>query len=118
MEVRSFRFDPLPIVLEPAFHRLELRKLFGIGLGAVKDHPGFRSNPSSLERVAQLGGGEGQMPVLFEIVNEAECGEIGGVVAVNVRRNGQVVASQNDLLSLADALLEKRRRDGAFVDVE
>ena len=33
------------------------------------------------------------MPVLFEIVNETERHEVGRMIAVYVRRNGQVVAA-------------------------
>src|SRR5580704_7287948 len=58
------------------------------------------------------------MPVLFGIMNETESHEVADVIAVYVRRNGQVVAAQNDVFGFLDALLKKRRRNGAFVDVE
>ena len=52
------------------------------------------------------------------IVHEPESSEVGGTLTINLRRNGHVVMSENDILGLRDPLLEQRRRDGALVDIE
>ena len=78
--------------MEPSFDRVKLRKFFGVCLAAVEDRAGLEPNAFALQRVAQLGGGGREILVLFEIMNETECCKVSGVVAVNVRRDGQVIS--------------------------
>src|ERR1700685_3241021 len=49
---------------------------------------------------------------------EAEAREIGGTLAIHIRRYHYIVASENDLLGFGDPLFQERRRDGALVDIE
>jgi len=51
-------------------------------------------------------------------VHEAEAREVGGALAIDVRRDRHVVAPENDLLSLRDPFFEEPRRDRALVDIE
>jgi hypothetical protein len=52
------------------------------------------------------------------VVPEAKPRKIGGPLAKDLRRDGHVVASENDLLGLVDPFFEERRRDSALVDIE
>jgi len=56
--------------------------------------------------------------VFLLVVHKAEARKVGGALAIDLRREGDVVASQNDLLGLPDSLFKERRRDGALVDIE
>ena len=51
-------------------------------------------------------------------MHEAKAREVGGALAIDLRRDGHVVASENDLLGLRDPFFEERRRDRALVDIE
>ncbi len=44
--------------------------------------------------------------------------KLGSVLAIDLRRDGHVVAPENIALSLSDPLFEEFRRDGALVDIE
>src|SRR5258708_1685488 len=51
-------------------------------------------------------------------MHKAEACEVGGALAIDLRRDGHVVVSENDVLGLRDPFFEQRRRDGALVDIE
>src|SRR5260221_14641813 len=51
-------------------------------------------------------------------MHKAEACEVSGTLAVELRRDGHVVVSENDVLGLRDPFFEQRRRDGALVDIE
>jgi len=54
----------------------------------------------------------------FSSCTKAEAREVGGALAIDVRRDRHVVAPENDLLSLRDPFFEEPRRDRALVDIE
>src|SRR5258707_12355179 len=51
-------------------------------------------------------------------MHKAEAREVGGTLAIDLRCDGHVVVSENDVLGLRDPFFEKRWRDGALVDIE
>src|SRR5882762_4610697 len=51
-------------------------------------------------------------------MHKAEACDVGGTLAIDLRRDGHVVVSENDVLGLRDPFFEQRRRDGALVDIE
>jgi hypothetical protein len=51
-------------------------------------------------------------------VRKTEAREVGGALAIDLRRDGHIMASENDVLGLRDPFFEERRRDGALVDIE
>ena len=59
-----------------------------------------------------------QKAIFLLVVHEAEAREVGGALAIDLRRDGHVMASENDVLGLRDPFFEERRRDGALVDIE
>jgi len=44
--------------------------------------------------------------------------EVGGALAKDFGRDGHVMASENDVLGLGDAVFKERRRDRALIDIE
>src|SRR5258708_24803044 len=51
-------------------------------------------------------------------MHETETGQVRGAVAINVRRDGHIVAYEKDLLRFLYALFEKGWRDRALIDIE
>src|SRR2546425_12801066 len=51
-------------------------------------------------------------------MHKAEACEVGGTLTIDLRGDGHVVVSENDVLGLRDPFFEERRRDGALVDIE
>src|SRR5258706_7657887 len=51
-------------------------------------------------------------------MHKAEACEVGGTLAIDLRCDGHVVVSENDVLGLRDPFFEQRRRDGALVEIE
>src|SRR6202795_633372 len=87
-------------------------------MGWVQDRAGLGLNASHPQYVPQLGRGGCQKAVFLLVVHEAKAREVCGALAIDLRRDGYVVASENDLLGLRDPFFEERRRDRALVDIE
>src|SRR3984893_3692053 len=65
-----------------------------------------------------LGSGWSEEAIMGLIVHKPESSEVGGTLPINLRRNGHVVMSENDILGLRDPFFKQRRRDGALIDIE
>jgi hypothetical protein len=87
-------------------------------LGRVQDRAGLGLNASHAQYVPQLGRGGCQKAVFLLVVHEAKAREVGSAFAIDLRRDGYVVASENDLLGLHDPFFEQRRGDRALVYIE
>src|SRR6202795_1544915 len=87
-------------------------------MGWVEDRAGLGWNASHPQYVPQLGRGGCEKAVFLLVVHEAKAREVCGTLAINLRRDGYVVASENDLLGLRDPFFEQRRGDRALVDIE
>src|SRR5580704_15654941 len=51
-------------------------------------------------------------------MHETETGQIRGAVAIDVRRDGHIMASEKNLLGFLNALFKKGRRDRALINIE
>src|SRR5260370_14891326 len=114
----QFGLDPLPVLIEPATHGVELLEFVRVGMSRIENAQRLGGNPLGPHEFPQLGRRFGHVSVFLWFMLETEAGEVGGPCAKHFRSEGDKVPSHDDVFGFENPLLKKWRRDGALVDIE